>query len=95
MNYEQRPRTFDLTRRDREKQKMGGLRPRKPKEKRWSHQDDLEALKGKGIILNLNDGSSYTGILIDADQFTLKIQVENVSSAITVFKSVMTDYRGN
>lgn len=96
MTYDQRERLYDLTKqRSREKQKMSDFRPRnKPaKPKRWSHQDDLEGLRGQRIEINLNDGTSYNGTLLEADQFTLKIQADNVLSAVTVFKSVMTDYR--
>lgn len=63
-----------------------------PKPKRWSHQDDLAELKGKRLVLCLLDVGTIQGTLIDADQFTLKMQGEGSLKTVTYFKSALTYY---
>lgn len=61
------------------------------KPRAWNHQDDLKALRGKKIIFRLReDVENLTGVLIDADQFTLKL--EYISSA-TGNKSTLTYFK--
>lgn len=79
-----------------EKKKFEGHRPRPPKVKRWSHQDDLDALVGKTVKLHLHDqgiGETYTGVLLAADQFALKIQIEGQDFPVVVYKSALSDFR--
>ena len=53
---------------------------RAPKPKRWSHQDDLDALVGKRIgIITTGEGHEI-GRLVAADQFALKLAIEGQSS---------------
>lgn len=64
------------------------------KPKPWSHQRELEALKGKNIMVVLRSGETLTGKLLEADQFTVKIDqgVGGVFPAV-VFKSSVTFFR--
>jgi hypothetical protein len=77
-------RRFDVTKReDRFKQF-------KPKVKRWSHQQVLDDLKGKEIVLSFLDGNDVTGKLLEADQFTVHVDVStspDSKSIMTYFKS--------
>jgi hypothetical protein len=65
----------------------------KPKIKRWSHQDDLQDLVGKTIYVRFIDGEAYEGVLLNADQYVLKIQLPGVQFPVVVYKSSLTDYR--
>jgi hypothetical protein len=61
-----------------------------PKPKRWSHQSELDLNIGKEITLSfINRDGDITGVLIAADQFTIKIQqkynVDKNSTQTTVF----------
>jgi hypothetical protein len=50
-----------------------GRGPSKPKIKRWSHQDELEALRGRKIMIF--DGERHVAYtLLEADQFALKVE---------------------
>lgn len=71
--------------RDREKLRMKPL-----PQKRWSHQDELTALKGKPVLLSL--ARSVAGhragqrvVVLEADQFALKVQLDD-GRALVVFK---------
>jgi hypothetical protein len=66
---------------------------RKPKPKRWSHQSDLDALIGKTIYIRFIDGEAYTGKLLGADQFTLKMRIPNADFPVVIYKSSLTDFR--
>lgn len=74
----------------------GQRRPYKPAApKPWSHQGDLAALKGKKITLCFDAErtllGSVTGKLIDADQFTVKLDI-GASTPVVYFKSAMTAF---
>ena len=73
-------------------------KPKKFKPKRWSHQDELTALKGTKITVcftRLIGTSSYTqGVLLEADQFTLKIDRGPYNSPEIVFKHTIHSFRG-
>ena len=59
-----------------------------PKPKKWSHQDELEALKGSRIEIRFVGFMNWDPyILVDADAFTLKL------TAVTGDKSVLTYYK--
>lgn len=85
--------TFDQTRprfganRANEKRKMLSAAP---KPKRWSHQDDLDALKGKKLIIGVLDEGPKEGVLLEADQFTLKLKAVGAVSAVVYYKSALT-----
>lgn len=67
----------------------------KPKQPRWSHQFELDSLKGKGIALLLN-GVWETFTLLEADQYTVKVQRNNDSdrkSVLTYNKSAYDAYQ--
>jgi len=51
----------------------------KSKEKRWSHQAELDYSKLKSIDLIHTDGSATSAMLVDSDQFTLKIVIVSSS----------------
>jgi hypothetical protein len=65
-----------------------------PKQKRWSHQDDLEGLVGKNITVSILDIGHVNGTLMAADQFTLKLKIQNADKVLfrTFFKSALTYY---
>jgi len=64
----------------------------KPKAKVWSHMDDLKALKGKNVILDLG-GYVVAGLLVEADQFTIQLINESSKSITTYFKGSMISFR--
>lgn len=72
-------------------EKKGEQKPFKPKP--WSHQSDLRAQVGKTLILWI-DGEPLHGVLVEADQFTLKMRPIGVNgkSSVTYFKHAITAY---
>jgi hypothetical protein len=64
--------------------------------KAWSHQQDLAALKGKIVTLFFLDDSKVEGMLVDADQFTIKVARPAVESKpariVTFFKHALTGF---
>lgn len=63
-------------------------RPIKPKA--WSHQDDLKALVGQAIKIQLPSGATMIGKLESADAYTLKLSFpQQDQSALTYFKSAL------
>lgn len=82
---------FDAQRRQNEKKKLGGFNPNREKKPRaWSHQDELQALRGKTIIYCVLDEGIQSGTLLEADQFTIKVKKQGFKSSIVVFKSSLT-----
>jgi hypothetical protein len=86
--------TIDLTKRPIVVERAGERKPFKPKPpKKWSHQDQLESLKGKEIMVCIfGPENPIRGVLLEADQFTIQLEVENafasgVKSVLTYFKS--------
>lgn len=80
------------------RESAGERRPFKPKPpKRWSHQDDLTAAKGKRIEIMFGVEDGIAGEVLDADQFAIKIQVSNsdnsIKSVLTVFKHDIRFFR--
>lgn len=70
-------------------------RPRKPllsKPKQWSHQDDLRALKGKRVALTLVNGNIFSGVLLEADQFTIKLLADDTKSVVTYYKHILASF---
>lgn len=64
---------------------------RKNKAKRWSHQDELNTLKGRNVQI-LAFGTWNEGLLVEADQFALKIQLTGRQSTVTYFKHAIDAY---
>jgi phage terminase large subunit len=66
------------------------------KPKRWSHQNDLDALKGQNITVTLHTGHKLVVRLLDSDQFTLKVQDlsagQHEQSVLTYFKHAIAAY---
>jgi hypothetical protein len=64
--------------------------------KKWSHQRELERLKGKKIwFMKQGDKTKRVADLLEADQFTLRLAVEldnGTFSHMTVFKSALVAY---
>lgn len=58
----------------------------------WSHQWDLRALRGQAIELVFAE-SAVTGLLIDADQFTVKVRLSAQEGEIVYFKSALRAFR--
>jgi hypothetical protein len=86
--------TIDLTKRPIVVERAGERKPFKPKApKKWSHQDQLESLKGKPIQFHIAGGEiGIMGVLLEADQFTIQVEVDSifvagVKSVLTYFKS--------
>jgi hypothetical protein len=65
------------------------------KAKRWSHQDELEALKGQEVSLffahRVDDMDYVTGMLVNADQYTIQLALGS-QSLVTYFKSDLRSY---
>lgn len=57
---------------------------------KWSHQQELERLIGKEIVV-LIDGIHILGMLTAADAFTMQIARED-KSVFTYFKHAITGY---
>lgn len=76
-------------------ERAGERKPFKPKP--WSHQNELVAAKGKRVEIFFSQYDGLAGVLIDADQFTLKIELTNSDdgskSVLTVFKHSIRHYR--
>lgn len=63
-------------------------RPNKPKA--WSHQDDLKALVGQIIKIQLPGGATMLGKLENADAYTLKLSFpDKDQSTLIYFKSAL------
>ncbi|RWI35444.1 hypothetical protein [Mesorhizobium sp.] len=78
-------RTFEFKK---NRQKLG-MPPKKPAA--WSHQKDLDSLKGKKVKFGLLDSEPVTAVLIEADQYTVKIAGSDPSAKpVTMFKSALT-----
>ena len=76
--------------------KQSRPQPRRPmlsKPKIWNHQDDLKALTGKPVPVFILNCPEVTGVLLEADQFTLKILESNSQSVVTYFKHSLTSFR--
>jgi hypothetical protein len=64
---------------------------------RWSHQDELSALRGREFAYSLKSDplEFYAAKLIDADQFSLKIEIHDGivgAKVVTLFKHVLGGY---
>jgi hypothetical protein len=70
------------------------VRGRKPI--RWSHQNELDTLRGRNVVLSVA-GGSVTGMLVEADQFAIKISGEFLhtgkQSTMTYFKHSIESFR--
>lgn len=67
----------------------------RPKAKRWSHQDDLDGLKGKPIYLILNSNNEPPqrfDELVEADQFAIKVRTGD--SVAVLMKHSFAGFRG-
>jgi hypothetical protein len=77
------------------RESAGDRRQFKPKP--WSHQGDLTAAKGKRVEIFFNPDDALAGILLEADQFALKLEVVNsdgtYKSVLTVFKHSIRFFR--
>lgn len=63
---------------------------RKAKPPRWSHQRELEALRGRQVVLVGPDRNCYVGTLVAADQFTIKVR--RGDETMTWFKHSILGY---
>lgn len=80
-------RTMSLPNRQQDKRRLEDI-AKKVAPKRWSHQDDLAAMKGKTVLVQSCNGHDELGTLLEADQFTIKIQrLGNENAAVILFKS--------
>ena len=89
-------RTFDVTPRSGHSTAFKSVEKRTrlsaPKVKKWSHQDELESLKGKTIKLGfLQTGGKQEFLLVEADQFTVKVTHEG--ETYVFFKHNLTGYQ--
>ena len=57
---------------------------------RWSHQNALNAAKGRRIVLRMHDGAFITGTLVNSDQFT--IEVKTPDDCPIFFKSAISSF---
>jgi sRNA-binding regulator protein Hfq len=54
---------------------------------KWSHQNELDSLKGREIklfVVGETPGNFTKGTLIEADQFSIKVKAQQ--STMTIFK---------
>jgi hypothetical protein len=80
------PKSFSVERRG-----HTGRVPFKPKA--WSHQDDLREGRGKIIQLGITGREPIEGVLLEADQFTIKLQhVANPKKISVFFKSAVAGF---
>lgn len=64
----------------------------KPRPKvRWSHQTELFGLKGREVALFFIDGAGCAGVLVDADQYTIKLNRDGKTEVF--FKSALVSFR--
>lgn len=64
----------------------------KPRPKvRWSHQTELFGLKGREVALGFVDGDGAAGVLVDADQYTIKLNRDGKTEVF--FKSALVSFR--
>jgi hypothetical protein len=71
------------------------VKPKPTTQKRWSHQDELTALRGKAIIFTpIATLQPKEAILVEADQYTLKVEVsvDGEKSVLTLFKAALMGY---
>ena len=63
--------------------------------KKWSHQRELESLKGKLIEIQFahNRDTWQRFLLVEADQFALQIRAAGEQSTLTYNKSSIIGYR--
>ncbi len=74
----------------------GKPRGHKPKVKRWSHQDELDALKGRMVALLFEDEGEAEVTLIEADQFAIKVSAiddDGQQSTLIYFKHTIAGFR--
>ena len=79
---QQRPLTIE---------RKGERAPYKPKP--WSHQNELQAARGKPINLHFLDGSKGAFVLVEADAFALRVCAPGSQSALTYWKHALLGYR--
>lgn len=77
-------------------ERIGERKPFKPKP--WSHQRELEALRGKTVEMKVVDFQGFmTGTLLEADQFALKLRLHTVGSEyqpeLIIYKSSIRSFR--
>ena len=58
----------------------------------WSHQHDLKAAIGKEVFVQLSGDNFLVGKLLEADQFTLKLE-DIGKGVIVVFKSAVAYFK--
>ncbi|MCK1543282.1 hypothetical protein IVB12_15305 [Bradyrhizobium sp. 179] len=65
------------------------------KPKPWSHQGDLTAAKGKTIDIFFGPSDGIRGVLLEADQFSLKLEISDGTnkSVLTYFKHSIRSFR--
>lgn len=68
-------------------------RPARPKVARWSHQRELEGMKGHKIRIHLPDEGWVGGVLVEADQFTIKMQFDPEMTPVIYFKSAIDAFQ--
>lgn len=51
------------------------LKLKPQKEKRWSHQEELNSLVGKRVKIIRHAQTTLFAILLESDQFTLKVKI--------------------
>lgn len=96
MNYDRPARSFDVTPKPAGTAFPALEKRRKlsaPRVKKWSHQDDLEALVGKQILLTDRNGDESKPILLlAADQFSIKVE-DSKKTALVILKHGIVAFR--
>lgn len=71
-------------------------KPKPAKPKAWSHDDELQAHKGKRLAIVDTDYQRSEAILLEADRFVLKLSFDlpdGSQSVMTVYKHALASYQ--
>lgn len=62
--------------------------------KNWSHHDDLKELKEAGSVVNviLHDQPTIAGVVVEYDNFCVKLAKEGKKKPIVIFKSAIAAF---
>lgn len=68
------------------------FKPKTPKA--WSHEDELQALRGKVVKLTMVDDTWPQGVLLEADRYTVMLGHGHLGqSKLTYFKSAIVSFQ--
>jgi hypothetical protein len=86
MAFENRGRPFVVERRD------NGTKRTPLKPKAWNHQDELRSYRGRNVRVVFMDQDPVEGVLLEADQFTIKMHTKQHDLDMIFFKSALVGF---